>query len=182
MQNRYSQRSLSFPSDKLPTLSGLADWFYQPQGDIYVAGMWLNSFAKDLTWRSRFRVHEQTRERLLSTEYTMPGRGPRIGTERYRTRILGLPTWSWASMDSPIVYLGYDASVPVSSLTVLAFDVALAGGNPTVPSSTPRSKSLASQRPPRQSKFMASKKHTEWYQFPTPLASTDCFPISLDLA
>jgi hypothetical protein len=33
-------------------------------------------------------------------------------------------------MDSAIVYLGYDASIPVTSLEVLEYDIALAGANP----------------------------------------------------
>jgi hypothetical protein len=144
--------------------------------------MWSNSFAKDLNWRPGFRVNEQTRERLLSTEYTMPGRGPRIGTERYRTRISGLPTWSWASMDSPIVYLGYDASVPVSSLTVLSFDVALAGVNPYGAIEHAKVKVSGLTTPVYAIQVHGFKNHTEWYQSPAPLASTECSPISFDLA
>jgi hypothetical protein len=112
----------------------------------------------------------------------MPGRGPRIGTECYRTRITGLPTWSWASMDSPIVYLGYDASLPVPSLTVLDFDIALAGVNPYGAIKHAKVKVSGLITPAHAIQVRGFKNFTEWYQSTAPLASTEYFPISLDSA
>jgi hypothetical protein len=72
----YSGLSLTFPSDRLPALSGLAKEFMQYRSDAYLAGMWMDSMVKDLTWHP---VHAAPRPK------------------RWRA-----PTWSWVSVDSAV--------------------------------------------------------------------------------
>jgi Heterokaryon incompatibility protein (HET) len=72
----YSGLSLTFPSDRLPALSGLAKEFMQHRSDQYLAGMWMDSMVKDLTWHPK-RV-------------------------RQRPKKWRAPTWSWASVDSAV--------------------------------------------------------------------------------
>lgn len=168
----YSQRSLSFASDKLPALSGLAAW-YRFQGDFYAAGMWRSSFAKDLIWRPGFRVNETTRERLVSTEYTLPGRGPRVGLERHRRRTDGLPTWSWASMNSAIVYLGYDATTALQSFLILDYDIQLAGINHcgSIKYAKVKVSGLVTQA--RAIQVQQFKNHSDWSQSTALLTSAE---------
>lgn len=78
---QYSNLQLSFRSDKLPALSGLADRFQQQTGQKYWAGLWENSFITDLCWH----VGEGTTVHAENQTWTAP-------------------TWSWASMDVPVTY------------------------------------------------------------------------------
>jgi hypothetical protein len=49
----YSRRQLTQHTDKLPALSGIANVISAVRvGDIYLAGVWKNSLAFDLTWRT----------------------------------------------------------------------------------------------------------------------------------
>lgn len=70
---------LSFESDRLPALSGLATRFAEhfPKGERYLAGMWEGDLLRDLLWESggSQQVDGPTRERKA-----------------------GVPSWSWASL------------------------------------------------------------------------------------
>lgn len=70
---------LTFESDRLPALSGLASKFseYFPKNERYLAGLWEGDLLRDLLWKSTGR--QQTG-------------GPT------RVRIPGTPSWSWASL------------------------------------------------------------------------------------
>ncbi|KAI5777429.1 heterokaryon incompatibility protein-domain-containing protein [Geopyxis carbonaria] len=77
----YGQRALSFGSDKLPALSGLASTFeriLQPGNDRYVAGLWWNDLRRGLLW---------------SSEYSSL-------TKRIDN---GSPSWSWTAIEGAIV-------------------------------------------------------------------------------
>jgi hypothetical protein len=81
MIEEYSTKTLSFGSDRLPALSGLAksnrDCPYE-----YLAGLWSNSLQFDLLWRvDKSDLPNATRPTV------------------YRA-----PSWSWASVDAPISY------------------------------------------------------------------------------
>ncbi|KAI1410900.1 HET-domain-containing protein [Hypoxylon sp. FL1857] len=70
---------LSFASDKLPALGGIAEQFQKVRREeIYLAGLWSGSLVVDLLWHCAETLTEQ-----------------RQG--------YALPTWSWASVQGPIV-------------------------------------------------------------------------------
>ncbi len=70
---------LSFESDRLPALSGLATRFAEhfPKGERYLAGLWEGDLLRDLLWESggSQQVDGPTRQRKA-----------------------GVPSWSWASL------------------------------------------------------------------------------------
>ena len=76
----YSAKSLTFTSDKLVALSGIAKLMETTLDDQYCAGLWRKSLVTGLFWNS------DCREQLLC---------PR--PKPYRA-----PSWSWASLDGPI--------------------------------------------------------------------------------
>jgi hypothetical protein len=81
----YSPRQLTFPSDKLPAISGLASKFHGiaeacNRGSRYLAGLWEKDLMMELSWR-------------LDTKQESFHPIPR----EYRA-----PSWSWASVDGPI--------------------------------------------------------------------------------
>lgn len=77
----FSRRALTEPSDKLPALAGLAERFSKcmPPDSKYLAGLWSPWLIRQLAWRV--------------TENEI-GKRP----EDFRA-----PTWSWLSIDGPVV-------------------------------------------------------------------------------
>lgn len=92
--SRYSQRQLTVPSDKLVALAGVAAEFAHsiaasPDGfpSQYAAGLWYRDLERQLLWKR--------------TSQTLPT----------RPQAYYAPTWSWASINSPVQILG--SYVPV---------------------------------------------------------------------
>lgn len=91
----YSHRALSRREDKLRAVSGLAkvvqDTLRDESGgsDEYFAGLWRQEFVFDLAWQA-------------SPDHKSQIFQPR---ELNRKRAdVGTPTWTWASVDSPVTY------------------------------------------------------------------------------
>jgi hypothetical protein len=106
MVERYSQRSLSFPGDKLVAISALAEKFGQRfktklgiERPRYLAGMWEHELRGSLRW------------------YLDPKPGPVKRPSDYRA-----PSWSWASVDSVITMYG-DRGLAGSTFEILACSV-----------------------------------------------------------
>jgi hypothetical protein len=76
----YSTRSLTFPSDKLLAIAGVAKMFSKAIGDDFVAGLWQGRLERGLLWYIR--------------PNTIEARPP-----QYRA-----PTWSWASVDGYVMF------------------------------------------------------------------------------
>lgn len=76
--NEYSLRQLSFESDRLDAISGLAERLSQITGDEYIGGMWRGNLLECLQWRP------DTQDR---------------GKEAVRQARHRAPTWSWASCE-----------------------------------------------------------------------------------
>ena len=76
----YTQANLSFQSDKLVAVSGIARVAQKHSNDDYLAGMWRHEMEAQLCWKVQYR------DRAPSS------RGP------YRA-----PSWSWASVDGEII-------------------------------------------------------------------------------
>ena len=74
---KYSQRKLTFGSDKLPAFSGLAQKLHPVIGGEYIAGLWTADITSGLLWRSRDSSATHSRD--------------------YRA-----PSWSWAVTDEPL--------------------------------------------------------------------------------
>ncbi|KAG7425967.1 hypothetical protein Forpi1262_v012127 [Fusarium oxysporum f. sp. raphani] len=81
---QYSRCDLTRPSDKLHAIAGVAKLFEEFTGDEYVAGLWKSYFAAMLDWRV----------------FDPKSRDP----AGYRA-----PSWSWASVDSPVWTFGLSA-------------------------------------------------------------------------
>jgi hypothetical protein len=81
----FSERSLTFESDRLPAISGAAKLVSTSTGSQYLAGLWRDNIIEDLLWKYISPMNEfLERDRLQS-----------------RT---GIPSWSWASLSWPVYY------------------------------------------------------------------------------
>ncbi|TDZ16726.1 hypothetical protein Cob_v010389 [Colletotrichum orbiculare MAFF 240422] len=79
--SHYTRAELSNPSDRLPALSGIARRQHEANGKHYLAGMWRERLVTQLAW---FR------------------NGIRKKRPSWRA-----PSWSWASIDSAVIYWYY---------------------------------------------------------------------------
>lgn len=98
--NAYSYRRLSYESDKLPALSGLAQQTQRQISSIspgrYFAGLWEDDFIEGLTWTSGTNPGGQS--------FTIPYRAP---------------SWSWVSLDGIVSHdarFQIDMNGPVASI------------------------------------------------------------------
>ncbi|KAI0656704.1 heterokaryon incompatibility protein-domain-containing protein [Cubamyces menziesii] len=79
----YSNRSLSYPSDKLIAFAGLAELYARTLCSDYLAGLWRSTLLLDLLWQRR------------------PGAST-LRCVRYRA-----PSWSWSCIDGPVTFFTY---------------------------------------------------------------------------
>jgi hypothetical protein len=82
--NHYTRRKLTFDSDRLPAIAGVAKEFHSKTGYAYVAGLWKEDLITGLLWyrSSAYSAHDAP----TSSE---------------------LPTWSWARFSGTISFWSY---------------------------------------------------------------------------
>ncbi|KAK5279240.1 hypothetical protein LTR20_007215 [Exophiala xenobiotica] len=104
----YSQRLLSDERDKLRAISGLAQECSFRHPDQYLAGLWRSEMPSDLLWRVPEEAHQAI---SISTLLTAPSRILETRRQKVfsaaRHMQYRAPSWSWASVDSPVVWLNY---------------------------------------------------------------------------
>lgn len=87
----YCATSLTFQSDKLVALSGIAKFLhslYPTTYDDYYAGLWRRDLERQMFWTAGVR--------------DVSGLGRLKGTLKPRPEGNTAPTWSWASTDGPV--------------------------------------------------------------------------------
>jgi hypothetical protein len=93
----YSTLALTFTTDRLPALSGLAQVMAATQGGSYIAGFWQRDFPLALLWfpspKGRTIGHESN---CFQRDFTTKPRNREV------------PSWSWVSIEAPIVFTSLD--------------------------------------------------------------------------
>lgn len=84
----YSKRQLTYWTDRLPALSGMASRFHANTESQYLAGVWLSDFPRCLAWY---------RSELSDCPVGKPC--------MWRSIDNGVPSWSWASIASKVWHL-----------------------------------------------------------------------------
>lgn len=79
----YGRLDLTYPSDRLPAIAGIAFHRQSSYGGRYLAGLWDDTLAQDLTWQ---------------IDGERPSRKSRI--QARKTGYIA-PSWSWASVERP---------------------------------------------------------------------------------
>ncbi|KAH8623010.1 hypothetical protein IG631_22166 [Alternaria alternata] len=82
---QYTKCRLTFPKDKLVAISGMATLFREPLCDTYCAGLWIRRMPIELLWTRGIKGLPKPAL-------------PKPMEECYRA-----PSWSWASMNEPIM-------------------------------------------------------------------------------
>jgi hypothetical protein len=97
--SEYSALDITFRSDRLPAISGLANRLDRAvQGALgdYLAGLWRNTLVGDLLWTLDWKVEREKRP--------------------YKKNA---PTWSWVSVDSEVYFRETDESDISSECTII---------------------------------------------------------------
>ncbi|KAK2470985.1 hypothetical protein H9L39_17216 [Fusarium oxysporum f. sp. albedinis] len=90
----YTRRDLTYPSDRLPGIAGIAQIMQNRTGFQYIAGLWKETLVLDLLWNTSW-PHYNTTPVGLTGEASKP---------RYEDPPVTLrgPSWSWASTTAAI--------------------------------------------------------------------------------
>ncbi|KAF9770351.1 hypothetical protein IL306_012124 [Fusarium sp. DS 682] len=96
MVTNYSNRNLTYQTDKWNAIAGLTDMFIKQTGYTYLAGLWEEDLANGLMWEAKIRG--VTRE---------PG---------------SIPTWSWLSVKGGIKGYGH-ITLTVSMIELVESDI-----------------------------------------------------------
>jgi hypothetical protein len=105
----YTSRKLSFGSDKLPAVSGVAALMPQAATSEYLAGLWSTSLLADLLW------------------HVMPTSNRSTTVMTYPPGQQSAPSWSWASIDHGIIWNRLETFEPLAS--VIGWDCRAVGIN-----------------------------------------------------
>ena len=92
---QYSRRILTYSTDRLPAISGIAATMQATDGSDYLAGLWRSSLPYDLLWYS-----EPTGSPFFEDE-------ARLTSRRHVT--YHAPSWSWASITGPVAFATIEA-------------------------------------------------------------------------
>jgi hypothetical protein len=107
MVRSYVELSLTYESDRLPALSGLAKQMGSVRKGRYLAGLWEDSLFEDLMW--------------WVTESNCP--------QARRPKEWRAPSWSWASIEGRILHRIYP--IKNTHCTIDEIEIITAGQDPT---------------------------------------------------
>jgi hypothetical protein len=100
----YTARTLSFPDDRLPALSGVAESLLRLGDYDYLAGLWSHTLVEDLCW---FRCSPETKQQGSTWR---------------------APSWSWAAKDGRVIFSdAKDVSYTIIDYKVLPDGPSLTG-------------------------------------------------------
>lgn len=110
----YAVRKLTFESDRLPAISGVASKIQEMVGSHveYLAGLWKGNMPVELCWSVDYTSAHSSSPQLLPESFTAP-------------------SCSWASVHGPLSFVDRDPNSPFSPLvTVLEAECNVPGLNP----------------------------------------------------
>jgi len=89
----YSSRCLTYETDKLPAISGLAEVYREATNYTYIAGLWRETLLRDLLWKQQWLLYGNQVITCAPFQYRAP-------------------SWSWASIDGNVNYLSFRTEKP----------------------------------------------------------------------
>lgn len=109
MVEMYTSRALTKQTDRLAAIHGLADAMSQATGRTYLAGLWREHLQLDLAWARPKPSLVQVRSPSHTTDHSPAEAGADALA----------PSWSWASLNSRIVFPTHGNEMPVLGGVVL---------------------------------------------------------------
>ncbi|KAK4207824.1 heterokaryon incompatibility protein-domain-containing protein [Rhypophila decipiens] len=89
MVTEYTTHSLTYLSDMLPAIQGLAAQMQSHRKSEYLAGLWRDTLIQDMCWQRA--INRSSRPLWVRTPQNQQQ----------------APTWSWASVDSPVEFVRF---------------------------------------------------------------------------
>ncbi|KAH7089252.1 heterokaryon incompatibility protein-domain-containing protein [Paraphoma chrysanthemicola] len=102
--SQYTKLHLTFQTDKLPALQGLAKAWQQTLQGNYLAGLWRGHILNDLMWK---------------VQVPLP-----------RPRVYLGPSWSWVSTDSPVTWNSHYTGSHRKAVSIISISTTPAGRDP----------------------------------------------------
>ncbi|KAK5692554.1 hypothetical protein LTR97_010865 [Elasticomyces elasticus] len=110
--NTYSSRRLTYESDRLPALSGVASKIASITHSDYLAGLWKNNLLTDLCWSANYTDLMDQQPQFRGDEYLAP-------------------SWAWPSVRGSVIIESEDPEQPFVALaTVQNVHCTVPGLNP----------------------------------------------------
>jgi len=107
----YSVRKLTFESDKLPAVSGIAKRIQERVKGTYLAGLWKENLPMELCWSVDYVSSNSSTPNLLPESYIAP-------------------SWPWASVHGALGFVDRDPECPFEScVTVVDVQCSVPGLN-----------------------------------------------------
>jgi Heterokaryon incompatibility protein (HET) len=111
----FTHRGMTKSTDRLSAIAGIAGAIQAQSQDKYIAGLWRNHLWRGLLWSIPFNT-----ELTTTTDLTVPD------TSRHERSVA--PSWTWASISSPVVYPVPTISLPGLHSVCEILDVEVDGG------------------------------------------------------
>ena len=121
MVEEFTSRKLSYASDRLPAISGLAGLIQADSDDEYVCGLWRRTLARELLW-------------AVETESTLFSHGEYQLSRRHEYYYA--PSWSWAAVTGHIHPSRYFDDSWEEVMEIYDVSLILASSNPFGPASS----------------------------------------------
>jgi hypothetical protein len=99
----YTMRDLTFQTDRLPAMAGLAAWMGKLTGMEYIAGIWKEGLKLQLMWYVPENI-----ENIFGRSFYPEGFSSEK-KESSRHINYYAPSWSWASITGPVSFLVLEA-------------------------------------------------------------------------
>ncbi|MCJ1451255.1 hypothetical protein MMC28_001591 [Mycoblastus sanguinarius] len=93
----YSVRQLTYESDRLPALSGVAAKIKSLTQSDYVAGLWMKKMPLDLCWSTDYQISSLSVPLVLPSQYIAP-------------------SWAWPSVRGALFFIDDDPKQPFTPL------------------------------------------------------------------
>lgn len=115
---RYSVRHLTYSSDRLPALSGLAHEVQRVIQCKYLAGIWECHLLAGLLWQTNQVVRKRQDSRTKGNSVP-PGHGDPQA-----------PSWSWAASEYPVMYSYPGTQTTINGISILDTGIIADGTDP----------------------------------------------------
>ena len=86
----YTARLLTYATDRLPALAGIASVIHSRTGSTYLAGLWEENLLSDIQWAADW--------------WAVDWSDTKNAANRLHVRCYQAPTYSWASINLPVFY------------------------------------------------------------------------------
>lgn len=109
----YSKRHLTRESDRLIAIQGLVSMLSEVRKDRYYAGLWGRTLREDVLWKTqdgRIRIRHWCDCKPQKTSQALHFK-PRRRLDESEARRGVAPSWSWASADQGVTFVGHDGYV-----------------------------------------------------------------------